>query len=129
MLEGANRLLHDAVFVISAGGPFVFVPGNPEQDDAADPEARALLALLHQLVDGELEVARHRVDGLADAFALHGEQRQNEIVRGKRSLANEAAQALRAAKSSRSVDGEGHTSIVAQGRLRSLRDQFDAGAA
>ncbi len=111
--DGADGLLDDAVVVVRAGGLLVLVLGDAEEDDAADAEGDALGAFLDEFVDGELEIAGHGVDRLADAFALDGEQGEDEVVGGEIGFADETADTLGAAQAAGPVNGKRHKLIVA----------------
>ena len=78
-LHGPHRLLHDAVVGISAGCQLVLDGRDSEQDHAADPELGRFRAFLHQFIDGELIIARHRTDFAPDTFARTSKQRQDEL--------------------------------------------------
>ena len=67
-----QRLLHDAFVVQGAGAGGVLVRGDAEQDEGADAEVDGGADLLHQPIDAELVVARHRGDFFLDAAARAG---------------------------------------------------------
>ena len=69
LLERAQALLHDSVFVPCAGALFVFGFGQAEEQQAADAEAGGFFGFANGFIDGEIEDAGHGADGAADALA------------------------------------------------------------
>ena len=67
LLEGAHRLLDDAVGRVGLTGLLVLRRGYAEEEDGGNAELAQLLGLGGKLVDGELRLAGHRRDGVADA--------------------------------------------------------------
>ena len=85
---------------------FVLRLRNSEQDHAADARAYAL-ALLHQFVHRELEIARHGADLSAHAFARADEQRQDEMRRIELGFAHQASHRFGRAQAAHSMNGKG----------------------
>src|SRR5439155_22682636 len=67
-----------------------------------------VLAFLEQLVDGEPELARHGRDRLADAAAVEGEERVDEVVRPERGLAHHLPHQRRLPKPTGSIEWVRH---------------------
>ena len=86
LLDGANRLLDDPVLRVGFAPPRVLLLGQPEQEHGGNAQTRHVLALPHELVDGEPELARHRRDGFAHAPAVDDEQGVHQLVGAKRRL-------------------------------------------
>src|SRR2546425_3680634 len=87
----------------SAGKPNNSTPGIP---------ARDVLHVLHQLVDGETELAGHRPDRLAHAPTVDDEQRIDKIVDGQRRLADQLAEQRLLAETSRTEHCMRHHSLL-----------------
>jgi len=91
-LEGPQGLGHDALGVVSATANRVLVGGYAKEDDGRNAQARHLPALLHQLIDGELAIARHGGDFAAHPRARTDEERQDQILAPQVGLADHLAQ-------------------------------------
>src|SRR5260370_11625452 len=64
-LDGAGRLLHDAVVGPGSGGYFVFFLGQAEQNYRGHSQGMRFTGLFHHLVDREVEHSGHGADFLA----------------------------------------------------------------
>src|SRR5207245_8445889 len=103
-LDGTNRLLHDALLVVSLGAGGIFARGNAEQDDAAQPQRRRALGLLREFVGGQLSDTRHRRNGRAEAFTMPDEQRPDELRRDEVRLLHQTPERAGAAQSPHAAD-------------------------
>ena len=107
-LDGARRLLHDAVVSPRAGGDFVLRLRQAEQDDAGNAERLDLGALLHRFVHRQVEDAGHGAHFFAHAFAGTDEQRVDEAFRAEAGFADERTQRVGAAQAARTINWECH---------------------
>src|SRR2546421_10554605 len=107
-LDRANSCLHDALFGIGATRGFIFFARNSEKKNGLQPQIESTLCFVSDFVDRELENAWHAFDRLPRLEFLADEQRQNEIMRGEFSLANEIPDAFAASQSPRPVDQFSH---------------------
>src|SRR2546425_517785 len=105
-LHGTNRLLRDALLVVSLGAGGVFGRGNAEQNDAAQPQRRRALGLLHEFVDGQLSDTRHRRNGRAEAFTMPDEKRPDELRRDEVRLLHQTPERAGAAQSPHAANRE-----------------------
>src|SRR5216684_254192 len=119
VLHRPHRLLHDAVLRVRLRAARVFLGGQTEQQHTGDPHARDVLHILHELVDGETELAGHRPDRLAPAAPVDDEQRVDEVINGQRGLADQLAEQRFLAETFRTEHRMRHHS-----RLRDRRPTF-----
>ena len=102
-LDRPDRLLHDAVIGVAAGGDGVLLGRQAEEQHAGDAQAGDLLDLGGELIDRELIAARHRPDLAPHAVAVGDEQRIDEPIDRQRRLADEPAQRLGAAQAAQAL--------------------------
>ena len=120
LLERAQRLLHDAVFVPGAGGLFVFAFRQAEEQQAADAQLRGFFGLAHRLIHGEIEDAGHGADGVAHALAGADERADRSGRRARaRSRAPARAASRCAAAAAAGFQGNCMASIVDEQLLAS----------
>ena len=93
-LKGAQGLLHDAIFRPCAAGFLVLDGGKPEEQQAAQAEARGLFHFFHRLVDGEVVDPGHGADFAPDAFAGTDKERVNQSVGAEMNFAHQRAHRL-----------------------------------
>ena len=103
-LDGADRLLENAVIVVSLAAVLGFLFRDAEQVDCLDAEIVQLLALLDSAVDGEAEASGHGRNLFNVIAAGHDEQRKHEVVDRQRVFLNEVAESGGSAKSSRAMN-------------------------
>ncbi len=84
------------------------VSGRPNRITPPMPSALHFGALLHQLVDGQLVIARHGADFAPHAFAGADEQRQDELRRMEMGFAHQAAHGFGGAQAAQAYGGKGH---------------------
>src|SRR5208337_3328595 len=109
-LDGPRRLLHDAAVGPGAGGDVVLRLRQSEQKDAGNAQRLDLGTLLHRLVHGEVEDARHGAHFLAHTFAGTDKQRINESFRTEAGFTDERTHRVRAAQAAGTIDWECHNS-------------------
>ena len=114
LLERAQRLLHDAVFIPGAGALLVFCVRQAEKQQAAEAEPRGFFGFAHGFVHREIEDAGHGGDGFANAFAGTDEEGIDQVAGVERSFAHQRAQRLALAHPPHAVGREGHELIVRQ---------------
>jgi hypothetical protein len=102
VLDRPHRLLHDPVRCVRLAAVRIFRGRQPEQQHGRDPQARQVTDLAHQLVHRQLEHARHRADLVANAPPVGHEERQDEVARGQRRLANHRAERVGATQAAQS---------------------------
>ena len=82
------------------------VSGRPNRITPPIPSDSHFLALLDDLVDRHLVVARHGADLAADALARADEQRQDELRRVEARLAHQAAHGFGGAQAAQTMGRE-----------------------
>ena len=102
-LDRAHRFLNDAVLGVGTRSQGVLLVGEPEQDDGWNMHIGGGLHRVDQVIEGLLIVSRHRGDRVADVFALHREEGQDEIAGRQFGFADHAAQGFIPAHAARSV--------------------------
>ena len=90
-LDGAGRLLHDAVVGPGSGGYFVFFLGQAEQNYRGHSQPTRFTGLFNNLVDGEVEDSGHGADFLAYALSRADEDGIDEGFCAEASFANQVA--------------------------------------
>src|SRR5882762_3129203 len=90
-LDGAGRLLHDAVVGPGSGGYFVFFLGQAEQNNRGHSQRTRLTGLFNDLVDGEVEDSGHGADFLAYTLSWADEEGIDQSFRAQASFANQVA--------------------------------------
>ena len=90
VLDGLDRVLHNALVGVALAADLILMLGNAEEDDRGNAEALHFLAVLHQIVDGLLVVAGHGADLFFHALAVGHEQGVNEIIGRKLRLPHHA---------------------------------------
>src|SRR6266508_235062 len=130
VLHRPCRLLHDAVLRVRLRAARVFLGGQTEQQHTGDPHARDVLHILHELVDGETELAGHRPDRLAHAAPVDDEQRVDEVINGQGGLADQLAEQRLLAETSRTEHRMRHHSLLRDRRPTFLgaREKYSATA-
>jgi hypothetical protein len=111
-LDGADRQLDDAVLGKRAAPCLVLGLGQAEEDDRRDAERLQLVDLGGQLVERELEDARHRRDLVAQAGARLHEQRVDEVCGIQCGLADHRTKRLGAPQAPRAICGELHVTLL-----------------
>ncbi len=111
-LDGADRLLHDAVLGIRPAAGFVLGLGQPEQDHRGDAERLELVDLGRQ-ADRARSGTRRASMLTSSRSALPGlhEERVDEVARPQRVLAHHRTDALVGAKPARPVLGKLHVVV------------------
>ncbi len=112
-LDGARRALHDAVVFPGAGGDFVFLLRQAEQDERRDTERVGFFGFLYGFVHRKIEHAGHGAHFFADAFSGADEQWIDESFRSEPRLAHHGAQSRGAAQAAKAGCREGHAQILA----------------
>jgi hypothetical protein len=108
VLDRPHGHLDDALGIVGAGGGGVFVRGDAEKQNRADPQAHDLADLVEQVADGELEAAGHRGDGVLHVLPRDDEERVDEIVHLEGRLAQHVADSRSAAQPPHPVAGVVH---------------------
>jgi hypothetical protein len=106
--HGADGLLHDAAGGVCARRRLVLRFGKPEEDDGGHAHVEGGGGLARDLVNREVEDARHRRDLAPHALARTREQRQDQILAGEARLAHERPHALAPPQTPRSVNQIAH---------------------
>src|SRR5207245_7488911 len=114
--EGPEGLLGNTFLIHGAGTRGVLVARDAEENERFETQVNRLTDFLHQAIDAELVIARHRRDFLLDPSARPNKQRQNQIVNGEPSFANQIANERVVAKPAK-----------ANGRKPSLRGRGSGG--
>ena len=111
-LDGAHRLLHDALGVVTLGAERVLLGGQAEEQHAADAKLGGLTDLLGHDIQRYLVAAGHGLDGLPDSVAVPHEHGVYELPGGEAGLLSQVAQRVRAAQAAqagfREGEGAGH---------------------
>ena len=105
-LHRADRLLHDPLLVVRFRAGGVFRGRNAEQDDAAEPQRRRALGLLHQDIDGQLGDTGHRLDRAPQAFTVRDKQGPDQLRRNDVRFLHQTAQRRRAAQPAHATNRE-----------------------
>jgi hypothetical protein len=89
LFDRAQRFLDDAILGVSAARLFVLFGGNSKKKNGLESGVQRRSRLIDNFIDRELKNARHTFNraALVDLFA--DEKRENEIVGGEISFANE----------------------------------------
>ena len=111
-LDGARRLLHDAVIGPGAGGDFVLRLRQAEEDDAGNAQRLHLGALLHRFVDRQVVDPGHGAHFLANAFARANEQRIDEAFRAEAGFADKRAHRFGATQAAGTINWECHNNKI-----------------
>src|SRR4051812_4849735 len=101
--HGANGLLHDAALRVSARRGLVLRLGQPEEYDSGDAHLERVRGLARDLVDREVEDARHRRYFAPHALAGTRKERQYQVLSSEPCLAHERTHRLGTPQTSRSV--------------------------
>src|SRR5260370_37252902 len=120
-LDGAGRLLHDAVVGSGSGGYFVFFLGQAEENYRGHSQPLRFAGLFHNLVDGEVEDSGHGADFLAYALSWADEDGIDEAFYAEASFANQVAKWSGATQSPKTSFRKSHD------RTGSLLDQKSKG--
>jgi len=105
-LDGADRLLHDALLVVRLGSRAVLRRRQAEQDHAPQAQLPGALGVLDQLVHRSLEHAGEQLDLAPYALAVGDEQRPHQLGRDEVGLLHQAAQCGGAAQPAHAADRE-----------------------
>ena len=111
-LDGARRLLHDAVVGPGAGGDFVLRLRQAEEDDAGNAQRLHLGALLHRFVDRQVVHPGHGAHFLANAFAGTDEQRIDKAFRAEAGFADKRAHRFVATQAAGTINWKCHNSKI-----------------
>jgi hypothetical protein len=87
--EGAEGLLHDAIFGPCAAAFFVLDRGKPEEQKPGQAELRRLFHFFHGFVDGEVVDPRHGADFAPDAFSRANEEGVDQCSRLEMNFADQ----------------------------------------
>ena len=87
--EGAEGLLHDAIFRPCAAALLVLDCGKPKEQKPGQAELRRLFHFFHRLVDGEVVDPGHGADFPPDAFARADEERVDQCSRLEMNFADQ----------------------------------------
>jgi hypothetical protein len=87
--QGAQGLLDYAIIVHGAGTDCVFLFGNAEEDERLEAQLHRFADFVHQAIDTELMVARHRRNFFLNPATRTDKQRQDEIVYRESRFANQ----------------------------------------
>src|SRR5262249_21550418 len=105
----------------------VLVRRDAEEDERGDALVEGGADLFHQRVDAELVVARHRGDLLADALARADKERQDEVARRQRRLADPLPDEGVMAEAARARDrkfAHGQSSLLLRARVSRRSSSF-----
>ncbi len=103
-LDCADRMLHDAIFGVSAGGGFILFVRDAEKKDGLQAGGLGAGGLRCDLAWRELIDPGHAADRAAGADFLVHEKRKDEIVRAEIGLAHEVAQGRGAPQTARAMN-------------------------
>src|SRR5713226_3108822 len=90
-LDGARRLLHDAVVGPGSGGYFVFFLGQAEQNYRGHSQGMRFTGLFQEAFYPEVEDSGHGADFLAYALSWADEDGIDEAFSAEASFANQVA--------------------------------------
>jgi hypothetical protein len=108
LLDGAQSLLHDAVFIPCAGALLVLGFGQAEEEQAAEAQSCRFFCFADGFIDGEVEDAGHGADGLAHGLAGADEQGVDQVAGLQSGFAHQGAQGLGAAQAAHARFRETH---------------------
>src|ERR1700680_339717 len=127
-LDGAGRLLHDAVVGPGSGGYFVFFLGQAEQNYRENSQRTRFTGLFNNLVDGEVEDSGHGADFLAYALSRADEDGIDEGFCAEASFANQVAKWSGATQSAKTSFRKCHD-YTGSLRIKNQSEKERAGAA
>ena len=104
LAQSAQRLLDDAVIVVCAGGGFVLLLRDAEEQDGADAEGVDFLRLVTEPVDGPLGDAVETFETVLGSPAGARKEREDEVANVNARLAHEIAQRRGAPKAPQAND-------------------------
>ena len=108
-LDGARRPLHDAILGPGAGGHFILLLRQSEQNDGRHSQSTRLAHFLHGFVYRKVEDAGHGAHFFADSRSGANEQWIHERFGREPGLADQGAQGFSAPQTAQAVGGECHS--------------------
>ncbi len=111
-LDGAGRLLHDAVVRPGSGGGFVFFFRQTKKNHGRNAERMRFVGFFDGFIHRKIEDARHGADFFADALARAHEEWIDERFGCQAGFTDQRAQGLVTAKTAKARDGERHREIL-----------------